>query len=262
MARATSAERAHARGALRRPGRRRGRGHARPARRAAHPMKLSGRIRRLLDARADPPAQVGQEGRVDRVRHGRLAVGHVGAGFNQPIPRLAAELDADHRVVDAMADRHRQAGHVAKLESLHLGDEAAEGDQPGEPRATGTEAQRVGHRGALREAAEDGALRRDAVLGEQAVEPAAGERIGRVEGLGVGGADLPDHVPVRAARRQRQGPARRRAEQPPVRIELVEQREQVVLVGAAAVEAEPGRPRDRLRPVGVAGLNSLCEQLP
>jgi hypothetical protein len=43
---------------------------------------------------------------------------------------------------------------------------------------------------------------------------------------------------VRAARRQRERPARRDAEQPPLRIEDVEEREQVELVGAAAVEED------------------------
>ena len=58
-------------------------------------------------------------------------------------------------------------------------------------------------------------------------------------------------VPVRTARRQRQRAARRDAEQPLLRVEDVEEREEVVLVGAAPVEQDeqalPGRPRRRRR---------------
>ena len=48
-----------------------------------------------------------------------------------------------------------------------------------------------------------------------------------------------------AAGREREGRPRRGAEQAPLRVELVEQREQVVLVGAAAVEEDE-------RPLGIA----------
>ena len=127
-----------------------------------------------------------------------------------------------------------------ELEALDLRDEAAEGDQPGGPRAVGAEPERVRHHRALGEAAQDRALGRDAVLGEQVVEPAADQRVGRVERLRVGEADLPDHVPVPPAGRQRERPACGHAEQPPLGVELVEQREQVVLVGGAAVEEDQG----------------------
>jgi hypothetical protein len=79
---------------------------------------------------------------------------------------------------------------------------------------------------------------RDAVLGEQPVQPGAAGRVGRAERVGVRVADLADHVPVGAAGRQGERPARRDAQQPPLGIELVEQREQVVLGGAAAVEED------------------------
>ena len=55
----------------------------------------------------------------------------------------------------------------------------------------------------------------------------------------VGGVRIADprhDVPVRAARRQRQRPARAVSVQPPLGIEHVEQRKEIVLVGAAAVE--------------------------
>ena len=54
--------------------------------------------------------------------------------------------------------------------------------------------------------------------------------------VGIGLADAVERVPVRAARRQRERSARRDPEQPPLRVEHVEQRKEVVLVGAAAVE--------------------------
>ena len=114
------------------------------------------------------------------------------------------------------------------------------------------EPERVGHHRALREAAQDRALVRDAVRGEQVVEPAAGQRVGRLERLAVREADPPHDVPVRPARRQRQRPARGGAEQAPLGVEHVEQREQVVLVGAAAVEQD-----ERALGVAVGGPDAL-----
>ena len=61
---------------------------------------------------------------------------------------------------------------------------------------------------------------------------------------------LPDDVPVRTARRQRERAARRDPEQAALRVEHVQQRDEVVLVGAAAVEEDEralrlaGRRRD------------------
>jgi hypothetical protein len=43
---------------------------------------------------------------------------------------------------------------------------------------------------------------------------------------------------VRAARRQRERPARRDAYEAPLRVERVEQRKEIVLVGAATVEED------------------------
>ena len=65
-------------------------------------------------------------------------------------------------------------------------------------------------------------------------EPEPLER--RRERLRVRVADLLDHVPVVADRRQLQGPARERADEPLARVEDVEQREQVLLGGAAPVQ--------------------------
>ena len=55
---------------------------------------------------------------------------------------------------------------------------------------------------------------------------------------GIRVADLVDRVPVGAAGRQVQRAARRHAQQPASRVEQVEEREQVALVGAAAVEED------------------------
>ena len=74
----------------------------------------------------------------------------------------------------AVADRHGQARGLAEveLEALDLGDEAAQGHDARRSRAPRAQPERVRHHRALREAAEHGPLGRDAVLGEQAVEPA------------------------------------------------------------------------------------------
>ena len=60
--------------------------------------------------------------------------------------------------------------------------------------------------------------------------------VGPHERLPVRKADPLDDVPVKAARRQRQRPARSRAHQPALGVELVQQREQVRLVHTAAVQ--------------------------
>ena len=49
-------------------------------------------------------------------------------------------------------------------------------------------------------------------------------------------AELAEDVPVRAAGRERERPARRGADEPPLRVEHVEEREEIVLVGAAAMQ--------------------------
>jgi hypothetical protein len=172
------------------------------------------------------------------VGHRRLAVGHRGARLDQAVARLAAELHRDHRVVRAVADRHRQPVGLAEveLEALDLRDEPAQRHDPGRTRPPGAEAERVRHDRPLREPAEHGPVVGDAVLGQDGVEPGGDLRVGRVEGLGIGVADAPHRVPVRAAGRQRERPAGGRADQPALGIEQVEQRQEVVLVGAAAVE--------------------------
>ena len=73
-------------------------------------------------------------------------------------------------------------------------------------------------------------------LGCERVEPLGGERERLGEGRRVRVADLVDRVPVGASGRQVERAARSHAQQPASRVEMVEKREQVALVGAAAVE--------------------------
>ena len=60
----------------------------------------------------------------------------------------------------------------------------------------------------------------------------------REERRGVRVADLAHRVPVRAAGRQAQRPARRDPDEAPLRVEHVEERHEIVLVGPAPVEED------------------------
>ena len=75
-------------------------------------------------------------------------------------------------------------------------------------------------------------------LGGEVVEPARRERERLGERAGIRVADLLDGVPVRAAGRKVQWAARRHAEHSSLGVEQIEQREEVALVGAAAVEED------------------------
>src|SRR3954468_9752037 len=74
---------------------------------------------------------------IDRVRHRALAVGHARARCLEALARVPAPLDADDRVVFAVADRPRQAlrPRQVELEVLHRRHEAAEGEDRGRPGA-------------------------------------------------------------------------------------------------------------------------------
>src|SRR6476646_7035302 len=72
----------------------------------------------------------------------------------------------------------------------------------------------------------------------QPVEKLDERRVARRERLALGRADPAEHVPVRTARRQRQRPTRRVPVQAALRVELVEKRKEVVLVGAATVQQD------------------------
>ena len=120
-----------------------------------------------------------------------------------------------------------------RLPALDGGDEAREGEDPGGRRAVGTEPERVAHHRAHREAAEHGALGRDAGALPQRVVERAELAVRGVERVGVRVADARHDVPVvarpagelerrarrddvqaplgvRARRRDRAGRARRR----------------------------------------------------
>ena len=116
--------------------------------------------------------------------------------------------------------------------------ESAERDERRRARAPGPEPERVGHHRALREAAEHRPRRRDARLLGDGVEPraGAGERGG--ERLRIRVPDLAHRVPVGAARRKVERPARRDPEQASLGVEVVEQRMEVVLVRAPSVEED------------------------
>ena len=198
--------------------------------------------------RGDERLKLRHEARVDRVRQRVLAVEDARAGRLEQRPRLAAEVDRDDVVVGAVADRDRVAVEVreVELEAVHPRHEARERDDRRRPlRRPAAEAERPAHHRSLGEAAEDERLL-------QAVEPAGQELEARPERLGVGRRDPREPVPVRAARRQRERAARRDAEQPPLRIERVEERVEVVLVGAAPVQEDE-------RSLRLAGCGPLPE---
>ena len=125
-----------------------------------------------------------------------------------------------------------------ELEAFNGRDEAAQRDEGGGTGACSPEAERVRHDGTLREAAENRPFGPDTRLVLEPVEPVRNGGVGRQERSRVGKADLLNGVPVGAARRQRERAAWSDAEEAPLRVEHVEQREQVVLVGAAAVEQD------------------------
>ena len=130
--------------------------------------------------------------------------------------------------------------------------ESADRARPGRGRPA-AEPERVGHHRALREAAEDDprADRHAAAPSSQAV--AALE--GRVEGRRVGRRDPAEAVPVRAARRQRERPARRdrRAAAAPGRARRG--------AGRGRARRRRGRGRGRARPRGSPAAGPLERRL-
>ena len=96
----------------------------------------------------------------------------------------------------------------------------------------------VRHHRALREAPEDSELGWHAGLLREGREEFACEPVARFEGFAVREPDLADDVPVSAAGRERQRAPRRRRDEAPLGVEEVEQRIEVVLVGAASVEED------------------------
>ena len=100
----------------------------------------------------------------------------------------------------------------------------------------GPECERVRHHGALREASDHGPLPRHADILGEGLEPCGQHPEGLHERVPVRESDALDDVPVMAARRQGERPARSCAHQAALGVELVEQREQVRLVDTAAVQ--------------------------
>ena len=180
-----------------------------------------------------------QEGRIDGVRQRRLPIEDVASRLLERSARTPPPLDADHRIERAVTDRDRRErrGEV-DLEALHGGNEARQGDDRSRAGTPAAQAERVAHHRALREAAEHRPAGGDARLLGQPVQPLARETIRGQERVGVGIADLAYRVPMRASGREVERTARRDAEQPSLRVEHVEQREEVVLVGAAPVEED------------------------
>jgi len=169
------------------------------------------------------------------VRERVLAIEHVRARLLEQRARLTAELDRDHRIEGAVSDRDgRQRRVEVELEAFDGRHEAVEGDDPRGPRAAASESERVAHHGTLREAAED----RPLVGQVEPVEPRRDALVRRQEGIRVRKPNLADRVPVCAARRKNERPARRDPEQAPLGIERVEQWDEVVLVRAAAMEED------------------------
>ena len=76
------------------------------------------------------------------------------------------------------------------------------------------------------------------MLAPEAVQPVRRARERVEEGRRIGVAELMQLVPVGAARGQRQRGARGRADEATLRVEGIEQRVEVVLVGAPAVEQD------------------------
>jgi hypothetical protein len=169
----------------------------------------------------------------------RLPVQNVAPGPLENLLCPAPPLDTDHRVVDTVSESDRwQRPLEVDREALDGRDEAGEGDDCRRPRPVRTEAERVAHHRALRETAERGSPRSDAGLLGERVEPAACGGIAGEEGVGIGIPELTHDVPVRPAGRQPQRRARRQPEQPSLGIERVEKREEVALIGPAAVEED------------------------
>ena len=200
---------------------------------------------RALEARGgrnralEPGAQLDEKARIDGVRKWVLAVEDVRPGLLETLFRRAAPLDSDDRVVDAVADRNRrQRRREVDLEPFDLGEEAAERENPRRPGTTRAEPERVAHHRALREPAEHGSLRRDPGLGRESVEELGRELIGGQKAVRRRIAELAELVPVRTSRWQRERPARSHADEAPLRVERFQQREEVVLVGAASVKED------------------------
>ena len=163
--------------------------------------------------------------------------------------RLGRELRRDHGIERAVRDRDRDVLEARRVERppLDTRHEPGHRNERSRARTVGAEAHRVAHDRPLREAAEHDALDRHREVVEKRGE--TGRRL--VERRRIGCRDPAERVPVPSAGREAVRAARRDPEQPPVRVEQVEERIQVVLVGPAPVEQHERARRSprRLAPV-------------
>ena len=193
---------------------------------------------------------------IDVVRGVGLVVLHGQPARLEQLARAAGEADLHDRVAAAVGDERAHALPALEigLPAVDDGDEAREGEDPGGRRAVGPEAERVAHHRAHREAAQHGLPRAEAGARPQLVVQGGELGVGGVEGVGVGIADAWHDVPVVARpARQRQWRPRRHHVQPLLRVEHVAERQQVVLVGAAAVVQDE-------QPGGLTGGRALAER--
>ena len=184
---------------------------------------------------------------VDRERDGGGVdvVGHIGlvvldfqAARLQQITGPAPELDADHRVAPPVGNERAHAWAALEVRPPAVDDrhEPRERENPGWGRPVGSEAQRVAHDRAHREAAEHGGGRRDPGPLPQLVVEAGELAVCGMERFGVRMADLRHEIPVMPGPTgYRQRCAGGGDVQAPERVERVTEGEKIVLVGAATV---------------------------
>ena len=187
---------------------------------------------------SDPGDGRGHVHRIDVVGGVGLVVVDLEPGGLEQVAGAPREADLHHGVEAAVGDEGTQVRPAAGIRppALDGGDEAREGEDPRRRRAPAVEPERVAHDRAHREPAEHGLRGRDAGALPQVVVERGERRVRGAEGVRVGVADARHDVPVAARPAgQRQRRARRGHVQPALGIEHVGQRQQVVLVGAAAV---------------------------
>ena len=198
----------------------------RSARRGAAPRPAS---------RRPPPAALGRSGARARTRGRRPPARLLRVGFRawwaNSIPMTGVTTPV----------RDEGAGPEAIVEAglpvLDRGNEAAEGEHPGDRRPLPAQRHRVAHHRAHREAAQHRSRWGDAQSPPRVGRAAApAPRRAACEGLAVGIADALHQVPVVAGRAvEQQRRARGDHPQPLPRIEQIGEPEQVALVGAASV---------------------------
>ena len=175
---------------------------------------------------------------VDRVRDVGLVVLDLEPGAGEQIARAPRERDVDHRVLTSVSDQYAQVLTAVRLRppALDARHEARACEDPGRRQAIGAEPERVAHHGPHREAAEDRLLGSEPGAAPQLLMRLGEGDVRGGEGVGVRVANPGREVPVvaRPARHTERRP-RRDDVQPPLGIERIADREQVVLVGPPPV---------------------------